>query len=49
MNKLIITIAAMFLSAAALAQSTSTTEKTGVNSVLGMAPSTQDFVRGGDQ
>lgn len=44
MNKLIITIAAMFLSAAASAQSTSTTEKTGVNSVLGMAPSTQDFV-----
>ncbi|TPJ70591.1 DUF4142 domain-containing protein [Mesorhizobium sp. B2-7-1] len=44
MNKLMIVAAAAVLSTTAWAQSTSTTEKTGVNSVLGMAPSTQDFV-----
>lgn len=46
MKKFALTIAAIMLTTSALAQttSTSTTEKTGVNSVLGVAPSTQDFV-----
>lgn len=44
MKELALTIAAVVLALSAWAQSTSTTEKTGVNSVLGVAPSTQDFV-----
>jgi putative membrane protein len=39
----VIALGAMFLSTAALAQSTG--EKTGVNSALGIAPKTEDFIK----
>ncbi|TPL02351.1 MULTISPECIES: DUF4142 domain-containing protein [unclassified Mesorhizobium] len=48
MTRLPLALAAAFLATSAFAQTNapapSTTEKTGVNSVLGVAPSTQDFV-----
>lgn len=44
MKTFALTVTAVMLALPAGAQSTSTTEKTGVNSVLGVAPSTQDFV-----
>jgi putative membrane protein len=43
MKKFALTAAAVLLATSAWAQST--TEKTGVNSMLGVAPSTQDFVK----
>jgi len=43
MRTLTVTAAALLFATAAFAQ-TSTTEKTGINSVLGVAPSTEDFV-----
>jgi putative membrane protein len=39
----IVTLATLFMSSAALAQSVS--EKTGVNSTLGIAPKTEDFIK----
>jgi putative membrane protein len=39
----IITLSAVFLSTAAFAQSAA--EKTGVNSTLGIAPKTEDFIK----